>query len=177
MSVPVASRSRRLATATVTAGVLAAGLLLAPEVSAVGSSAPTAPRAKAVPCEYVNGEGVAGTRLNATPPRWKYGNSPYLGTRFDRCGDVVTIHYGGYPKASYYKVAWSINCPKGSFEKKYGPGKAFKLVLTAAHCRTTQDSYTTYEVQVAACTRHTPPAKDTCTRWSPRVLLTYFTNP
>lgn len=181
MSAFLAFRSRRLAVVSLTSGALACGLLLAPEASAAGDSPQTARLAKAAPCEHVNGEATAGKRISGDPkpPRWRYDGSPSLGTRFDRCGDSVRFYVGGYSKAAYYKVSWSINCPARSFEKKYKtPSRATvgRITQTAAHCSTTGDSYNTYEVRAAAC-YHRPPAVDTCTRWSPTVLLTYFTNP
>lgn len=182
MSALLAVRSRRPAVVSLAAGALACGLLLSPEASASGSSSPTARLAQAAPCEYVNGEATAGQRIggNPNPPRWKYGNSPSLGAKFDRCGDVVRFYVGGYSKASYYKVSWSVNCPARSFVKNYKtPGRTVVSTITrsAAHCSSMPgDSYNTYEVRVAAC-NHKPPAADTCTRWSPKVLLTYFTNP
>lgn len=124
------------------------------------------------------GQSIGG---NPRPPRWKFGNTPSLGSQFNRCGDVVRFYVGGYWTASYYKVSWSINCPARTAEKKYKtPGKKVvsRITLTAAHCTNMRgDPYNTYSVKVAACNHHNPPAADTCTRWSPEVLLTYSPTP
>jgi len=173
-----------LAISSLAAGALACSLLLTPEASAAGNSLPTPRLAKAAPCEYVNGMGLQGGQNvsgNPKPPRWKFDGSPSVGSQFSRCGDSVRFYIGGYWTASYYKLSWSINCPARTTEKKYKtPGRQVTSTVTleAAHCTNMRgDPYNTYSVKVAACTRHNPPAADTCTRWSPEVLLTYFTYP
>lgn len=183
MSKSLAFPSRQLAISSLAVGALACSLLLTPEASAAGNSLPTPRLAKAAPCEYANGVANEGYKVsgNPTPPRWKFDKSPSVGSQFSRCGDSVRFEIGGYWTASYYKVSWSINCPARTTEKKYKtPGKQVvsTITLPAAHCTNMRgDPYNTYSVQVAACSRHTPPAVDTCTRWSPTVLLTYFTYP
>lgn len=183
MSTFLAFPSRRLAISSLAAGALAGSLLLTPEASAAGDSLPTPRLAKAAPCEVVDGLAHEGQSVggNPKPPRWKFDKSPSVGSRFRRCGDSVNFYIGGYWSASYYKVSWSINCPSRTSEEKYKtPGKQVvsRVTVKAAHCTNMRgDPYNTYSVKVAACYRHNPPAADTCTRWSPEVLLTYFTYP
>ncbi|MDX2682324.1 hypothetical protein [Streptomyces soliscabiei] len=182
MSKSLAFPSRQLTISSLAAGALACSLLLTPEASAADTSLPTPRLAKAAPCEYVNGVANEGSNVsgNPIPPRWLFDTGPSVGTQFSRCGDSVKIYIGGYWTSSYYKVSWNINCPDRTTEKKYNtPGKkgvVSSITLPAAHCTNMRgDPYNTYSVKVAACTHHNPPAADTCTRWSPEVLLTYFT--
>jgi hypothetical protein len=115
------------------------------------------------PC-IVDGETFGeGTPVGSAPLTWKYGGTPYAGARYDGCANTVTFYYGGYTNPSYYKVKWTLS-PKGTTTAydSYAAG-SLKKTLRATHT----SGYTTYTVQVRAC------SGTLCTRWSPIVYLTY----
>ncbi|MEU0368960.1 hypothetical protein ABZ070_01630 [Streptomyces sp. NPDC006283] len=80
-------------TATCTAALLAA-LLMTPDV---GQAHPV-PSAPTAPC-FTDGfpPRGGGTPTGRSPVRFKWGNSPYLGARYNRCAGTVKVYYGGYP--------------------------------------------------------------------------------
>jgi hypothetical protein len=104
-----------------------------------------------------------GTPVGSAPLTWKYGGTPYAGARYDGCANTVTFYHRGYTNPSYYKVKWTLS-PKGTTTAydSYAAG-SLKKTLRATHT----SGYTTYTVQVRAC------SGTLCTRWSPIVYLTY----
>jgi len=161
----------KIPTVAACAVLLAAGVAVAPAAGATQrSGAPTAAKAPAAACTYVDGLAYDGIRLRGVPPRWKYGNSPYGGARFDRCGDVVRFYYGGYggtKKLDYYELRYGIS-PNQILRtyRDYTQGSNRIATVTARH---NEGYYTSYTLQVRAC--NLPAA---CTRWSPLVYLSYY---
>jgi hypothetical protein len=128
-----------------------------------GAEATTVVPPRYTPC-HTDGETFGkGSPFGSAPLRWKYRDSPYAGARYNRCANKVTFYYGGYPELHHYDVKWTLS-PKGTTttDNDYAAGSR-KTTLNATHT----SGYTTYTVQVRAC------SATACTRWSPIVYLTY----
>lgn len=108
----------RNAITVVTSAVLISGIVVAPNVAAAGpgtvksatvkvlGNASGQPTALKKGCFFRDGTAPdGGMNTGGTPPRFAYGNSPYLGARFDSCGDVVRVYFGGY-NGTHYNIRY-----------------------------------------------------------------------
>lgn len=148
------------------APALRGAFVLAALTAALIGIASLAPSAGAV-CSFEDGNSsTGGTREGSNPVRYAYANSPYLGVRFDSCGDVVRIYYGGYTGNTHYNIRWTNADPRlGPKQIEVGPGAARVYTLTASPYHGLRVSF-----NVQACKRSTSLfTSSTCTRWSPTV--------
>lgn len=98
---------------------LAAGSLLAGSLALTGAAGnafadtPQNPAVSAAPadamltaagCVVRDGTAGAGQRVGGKPARFEYGDSPYVGTRYNSCEGTVKIYYGGYTNITHYNV-------------------------------------------------------------------------
>lgn len=156
--------------AATSAVVAAAGMMLLPSTAAVAgpvrstdvaiSAQQTALTAR-VACRVRDGVGTTGKEIGKNPYRYEYDNSPYLGVRFDECGDSVKIYFGGYTSGITH---YNLRDMRGN-QQELAP-KA-KGVLTVTPPRGVR----TYSWVVQACTRGGTFQKSSCTRWSPTVKV------
>jgi hypothetical protein len=161
------SRLRTLLTVALSAGLLTAGLAVAPGASAVETTAGSPDRVNApyTPC-YVDGITYGqGSPVGSAPLKWKYSGTPYAGARYDRCTNTVKFYYGGYRNLDHYAVRWTLS-PQGTTHtfNDYAAGSRV-ATLRARH---TSGYYTTYTVQVRAYYGNLH------TAWSPIVYLSYY---
>ena len=150
---------------------LAAGLVALVAVSIASALRP--PAASAV-CRLVDGTSPTGTRFGSSPVKYEYGNSPYMGVRFDSCGDVLRLYYGGYTGNTHYNLRFTNPDPRlGDADRKQievSSGAARVYTLTAAPYHTETGGGRRFFVAVQACSRGTGLfSTSTCTRWSPTV--------
>ena len=149
---------RILRTATVTSAVLAAAALTAPS----GEAAP-ATHAGPQACIINDGYATTGVKWGSNPPKYEYGNSPYLGAQYNSCSDVIKVYYGGYTNLTHYNAIYG-----------YGSGHQAELKPGAAMVwtRTPYSSGDYWErFAVQGCIRGTWPNPSKCTRWSPEVWV------
>jgi hypothetical protein len=148
---------RILRTATVVSAVLAAGALTA----ASGDAAPAAHHTLKA-CIINDGDAETGEKFGSDPPKYEYGNSPYLGVRYNSCSDVIKVYYGGYTDLTHYNVMSNLRRQQ---ELKAGP----KMVWTVTPYFATGDHWERFAVQ--GCIRGNWPNPSKCTRWSPTVWI------
>jgi hypothetical protein len=122
--------------------------------------------ANAAPCTNTDGTATTGATRGSNPVKYYYGNSPYVGARYNNCLDVIKIYYGGYSKADYYNIR-EVN----GYQSEHAAGA--NMVWTASYQEDPGRHDVTYIVQ--ACNRGGVFQPSTCTRWSPTVRLV-FTN-
>jgi hypothetical protein len=157
---------RTFPTITACAVLLAAGVSLPPAASAAQRSAPASAKAPAAACTYQDGIAYQGIRHDRVPPTWQYANTPYAGSRFDSCADVVRFYYGGFPRLDYYELRYTVISPNEVVHtyRDYTSGGNRVTTIKASH--TTLSTFTYYILEVRAC--NLPAA---CTGWSPKVYL------
>lgn len=136
---------------------------------AAQQASPTAQAA----CTIRDGTASTGVRVGRAPIRYEYGNSPYLGVRYDSCADVVKVYFGGYTGITHYNLRYKesdrhpFNCGGCRFSQmEFGPGTARVWTMTA---RSPEPHLNTYSVQ--ACKRGGLFESSSCTRWSPTVTI------
>ena len=145
---------------------VASTLAFAPSATAAPAQPVTASVQQAdllhgVTCTVNNGRAYSGRAIGGSPPRFEYDNSPYLGARYDSCGDSVKLYYGGYTGITHYNIRW------GNTQREVGPGQARVLTLNAS-----QFGEGDVDFVVQACKRGSGPfSTSSCTRWSPPVRL------
>jgi hypothetical protein len=98
---------------------LAAGSLLAGSLAlagATGTAFADTPHDPALPgppagamltaaaCAVRDGTAAAGQHVGGNPVRFEYGDSPYVGARYNSCEGTVKIYYGGYTNITHYNV-------------------------------------------------------------------------
>lgn len=151
------------ATSAVVAGI---SVMLLPSAAVASPAQPrdvavsaqqTVPTARAA-CFVRDGVASDGREVGRNPFRYDYGNSPYLGVRFENCADVVRIHFGGYTGITHY----NLRDMRGS-QRELSPRE--KGVLTITPPRGVRK----YSWTVQACKRGGTFEKSSCTRWSPAV--------
>ncbi|MFF1479132.1 hypothetical protein ACFVYD_16485 [Streptomyces sp. NPDC058301] len=103
-----------------------------------------------------------GSDTGGTPPRFQYGNSPYLGAQLDSCGDVVRVYFGGY-NSTHYNIRY-VSPTSGRWvqqELAGGPRRVWTITAEAGD----------YNFVVQACNRGGALSHSSCTRWSPQIYL------
>jgi hypothetical protein len=103
----------------------------------------------------------------ADPKRYEFGNSPYVGARYDSCADVIKVYYGGYVAGSFthYNVRRalaSIPFRGGQSELQEGPARVWTIAPLDPYFE---------EFTVQGCVRGKFPRPSSCTRWSPTVRV------
>lgn len=122
-------------------------------------------------CTIRDGTASTGARVGRAPIRYEYGNSPYVGVRYDSCADVVKVYFGGYTGITHYNLRYTesdrVPLRGGTwFQMELGPGTARVFTMTA---RSSEPHWNTYSVQ--ACRRGGLFERSSCTRWSPTVAV------
>jgi hypothetical protein len=153
---------------TVAATVVLTGGILWPATAVAGpaqsaemevAALAAAPMRPAGPCIVRDGTATSGVKVGSNPPRYEYGNSPYLGVRYDSCADVFKIHYGGYTGITHYNLRINLG------QRELRPREAGVLTMTPIFV----PSSSTFAVQ--ACKRGGLFERSSCTRWSPTVTI------
>ena len=116
-------------------------------------------RAPAAPCKVSDGWATSGVSWGSNPPKYEYGNSPYVGAQYNSCTDVTRVYYGGYSNLTHYNVIYGSR----QYELRAGP----RMVWTVTPA--SFDHQDTFTVQ--GCIRGSWPNPSSCTRWSPTVHL------
>jgi hypothetical protein len=123
------------------------------------SAQQTAPMARAACVK----DGVAedGREVGANPYRYKFDGSPYLGVRWDQCGDSITLYYGGTSGMTHYNL-------------RDVHGSQIRLRNFAnGQLRFPPPRERSYWWIVQACKEGGVFTKTSCTRWSPAVAITF----
>ncbi|MET9887756.1 hypothetical protein ABZZ20_32395 [Streptomyces sp. NPDC006430] len=171
------SRRRPLAT-TCTVVLIGAGLLWAPAArAAVPSDLATQP--EATPASLCVSrpprDGFppgGGNNTGGIPPRYQWGNSPYLGARYDSCPSKVRVFYGGYSGTGFLHYT--------HYVMKYTtPGelgwKTTQLTIGQHRVWTfTNASHGDWNFKVKACfnaPREGGGERSVCSDWSPQIYL------
>ena len=110
-------------------------------------------------CKINDGVATTGSPVGANPVRYEYGNSPYVGARYNSCTDVIKVYFGGYTNLTHYNVI------HGSRQYELAPGPARVWTITPA----SWDYVVTFRAQ--GCVRGDWPQPSRCTRWSPTVFV------
>jgi hypothetical protein len=138
----------------------------APAGHATASGSARGPRPAA--CTITDGTSTnGGATRGANPVKYEFGNSPYVGARFDSCADVIKVYYGGYTAESltHYNVTrgfGSYSAAHTQSELKAGPAMVWTV--------TPRDHfYETFTVQ--GCRRGSFLRPSSCTRWSPTITV------
>ncbi|KPI20620.1 hypothetical protein OV450_0086 [Actinobacteria bacterium OV450] len=165
----------RNAITAVTSAVLISGIVVAPDASAASpgtvknTTAKVLANASGQPTDLQKGcffrDGTTtggGMNTGGTPPRFAYGNSPYLGAQFDSCGDVVRIYYGGY-NATHYNIRYVSPTSGRWVQQELGGGSRQVWTITA--------QAGDYNFVIQACNRGGALSRSSCTRWSPQIYL------
>jgi len=158
---------RSTMTVAAASGLLVAGLFAAPVAGAeqTTTGAQSSGMAPYTSC-YVDGQTFGeGTPVGSGPLKWKYSGTPWVGARYDRCKNTVTLYYGGYKFPAWYKVEWGIT-PQQELHRydSGGAGSRYKTVPASHADHTT----TIYSLRVKAC------SGTLCTQWSPLIVLSYY---
>ena len=150
---------------------LGAGLATAPAAPASadisdivpGAPAPQTARRAATTqaCTIYDGYATTGEKWGANPPKYEYGNSPYVGARYNSCSDVIRVYYGGYTNLTHYNV---LDRVRGQRELKAGANMVWTVTPYAS-----TDYWESFSVQ--GCVRGKWPNPSKCTRWSPTVWV------
>jgi hypothetical protein len=132
------------------------GLIVAPSASA----APCAPGG--VP-QLLDATATAGQAIAGTPPRYQFGDSPYVGARYDHCLHTITVYFGGYTGITHYNLRPS-----------WGP--QVELAPRAKGVWTAPRSLVDHRLNdirfaVQACKRGGFLESSSCTPWSPEVAF------
>jgi hypothetical protein len=144
--------------ATLPIAVLAvSGLTALPAAAQPQSHAAAAAR-----CTIRDGTSPTGGRIGSNPTKYRYGNSPYLGVRYNSCQDTFRVYYGGYTtNLTHYNLRWY---HAGWHQTEMRPFQNGLHTMTAIH-----SSVIPFLVQ--ACNRGGILQRSSCTRWSPTVTL------
>ncbi|MER5928673.1 hypothetical protein [Streptomyces sp. NPDC002054] len=142
----------RRAAATVSSAVLlTTGAVVVP--AAAEAAAPAAQ------CYNRNGfpPQKSGNNIGGTPPKYEYSNSPYIGGRYESCGNTITVYYGGYTtNTTHYLLNW--NSDRNAWtSQRLKAGERMKWTLNAPG--------NDYNFQVRACNN------TNCTTWSPMLYV------
>jgi hypothetical protein len=131
---------------------------------------------RAAPCKINDGIATTGASVGDNPVRYEYGNSPYLGARYNSCLDVIKVYYGGYdpgvPRGvTHYNVIR--HAQVGSYPPiRFGQGElratTTRMVWTVTP-RPNANHVASFTVQ--ACRKGPVDVSSTCTRWSPTVRV------
>lgn len=143
---------RRTAATLSSAVLLATGVLMAPAVAT-----DTAPVAKG--CYTRDGfpPQKSGNNIGGTPNRYEYNNSPYIGGRYESCGNVIKLYYGGYTtNLTHYRVRWQHDNDSWQVSRQ-SPGERRVWTLDAPG--------NDYNFMVQACNGNS------CTSWSPQLYV------
>ena len=124
---------------------------------------------RAAACFIRDGGSSSGQRVGSKPVRYEYANSPYVGVRYDSCGDVLKIYHGGYTGITHYNIKYTdIRYPEPNIfqQVESGPGTARVYTLTASPFIGRG-----FSVAVQACKRGGFLGRSSCTRFSPMVSV------
>ena len=131
--------------------------------ASIGQSAvavePSTRTAHTSTCKINDGVATTGSPVGANPVRYEYGNSPYVGARYNSCTDVIKVYFGGYTNLTHYNVI------RGARQYELAPGPARVWMITPA----SWDYVATFSAQ--GCVRGDWPQPSRCTRWSPTVSV------
>lgn len=137
------------------AGIMAfGGLIVAPGASA-------APCPAGGPAQYVDAVATVGQEITGSPKRYEFGDSPYIGARYDKCLQTYKVYYGGYSGITHYNLrpSWGPQVELAAHERG---------VWTAPkHARNWPQSDLRFTVQ--ACKRGGFLERSSCSAWSPEV--------
>ena len=111
-------------------------------------------------CTINDGVASTGSQVGANPIRYEYGNSPYVGARYNSCADVVKVYYGGYTNLTHYNLASLFS------QREVAAGPRMVVTVTPDFVGS---HLATYSVQ--GCIRGSWPRPSRCTRWSPTVQV------
>ncbi len=134
----------------------------------VATAAPVGPAAAsgqstrtsyAAACKINDGVATTGSQVGANPVRYEYGNSPYVGARYNSCTDVIKVYFGGYTNLTHYNVIYGSR----QYELAAGPAKVWTVTPPS------YDTWVTFSVQ--GCIRGSWPQPSRCTRWSPTLYV------
>jgi hypothetical protein len=119
---------------------------------------PNPPTPDAAACRINDGTSSTGSPRGANPVRYEYGNSPYVGARYNSCLDVIKVYFGGYTNLTHYNL-------KSFFsQREMAPGPYRVATWTPEFPGNYVDTFT-----VQGCVRGGFPPHSHCTRWSPTV--------
>ncbi|GAA3058399.1 hypothetical protein GCM10010464_23710 [Pseudonocardia yunnanensis] len=133
------------------------GVIAAPSASA-------APCAAGTPGQYVDGFATEGQEIPGSPKRYEFGDSPYVGVRYDRCLQTIKVYFGGYTGITHYNISpgWGPQLELAPLERG---------VWTAGRNFRPLPPRDTLHFSVQACKRGGFLGRSTCTAWSPVVWL------
>jgi len=156
--------------AATSAVVAAAGMMLLPSTAAAGPvrstdvaiSAQQVDLMASAACVVRDGVGTTGREIEGNPRRYKYDDSPYLGARFDSCGDSIKIYFGGSTGMTHYNLRHGTG-----HQQELSPRKAGVLTIASPSGYQGRN----YSFAVQACNRGGTFQPSSCTRWSPSVVV------
>lgn len=119
---------------------------------------------RAAACLIRDGDSRSGRRVGSNPVRYEYANSPYVGVRYDSCGDVLKIYHGGFRGITHYNIRYYTAAPNSTKQVESGPGTARVYTLSASPF----NGYR-FSVAVQGCKRGGTFESSSCTRFSPTV--------
>ncbi len=103
--------------------------------------------------------GAGGQNTGGYPPRYRYGDSPYLGVLYDSCAGTIKVYYGGYT-STHYNIG-------GYGKQRDVPGGARRVTTF----RVSGSDPRAYGITVQACNRGSWGGRSKCTRLSPVVWI------
>jgi len=128
-----------------------------------------APTASAAPCaagaaaQYIDGVATAGQEIAGSPKRYEFGDSPYVGARYDQCLQTIKVYFGGYTGITHYNIR-----PGWGPQVEVAPHR--KGVWTAPKAARNWPRNEVY-FSVQACRRGGVLQKSSCSAWSPVVKI------
>jgi hypothetical protein len=127
-------------------------------------------------CVY-DGTSSRGVRTGSNPVRYEFGNSPYLGIRYDRCRETIKFFVGGYERITHYNLRVSF------YDARTGRGQyTVQRELSAGLRKTLTWSSDGNAGQMIiasaqACNRGGLFQRSSCTRLSPPVRIAEIFRP
>jgi hypothetical protein len=122
---------------------------------------------RSAPCNINDGRAVSGSPVGSNPTRYEFGNSPYVGARYNSCTDVIQVYFGGgiglvNPWPTHYNVIYGWQSGRRHYEFRASSDRMVWTVTPLSY-----NYVASFHVQ--ACYRATVSSRSTCTRWSPNI--------
>jgi hypothetical protein len=134
------------------------GLLTVGSLIATPGVASAAPCPAGGPAQYVDARATEGQEIAGSPKKYEFGDSPYIGARYDKCARLLKIYFGGYNGITHYNI-------------RYDSGNQYELAPHERGVWSPKHGDSLYEIgrkfSVQACKRGSGLSSSSCTRWSP----------